>query len=279
MRAAALVGLLVLLTAVLCLVAPLERPRDAPQRVPRIIHQTYSAPYAEMPLVYREQVSLVRGMNPEYEYRFYTDADAEAFVRSVYGADSAVYRAYLAINPAYAPARADLFRYLLLYEHGGVYLDVKSSTTVPLRDVIGGSDEYLLSSWCEGECGRVNWDSHVRTGLGEYQQWWLACAPRHPFLRAVIDACLANIAAYRFDPSDEWTFGKRGVLKLTGPIAYTRAILPLLASHTHRMRTNSFDGAFLYSYSFRPRCTAPKHEDVERAHYSRLTSPICAARA
>lgn len=244
------------------------------QKIPRIIHQTHSKSYAEMPREYRDQVSLVRGMNPEYEYRFYSDPECERFIRSVYGGDSAELRAYTSLNPEYGPARADLFRYLLMYEHGGVYLDVKSATTVPLREVIRESDEYLLSSWCEGECGRSQWDSLVHTGVGEYQQWWIACVPRHPFLRAVIDACVAGIAAYRFDAADTATFGKLGVLRLTGPIAYTRAIHPLLRKHKHRLESNSFGGAMLYSYTFRDGNSSPRHEDVERAHYSTLTTPI-----
>ena len=275
MRAAPLLLILALLW--LAYVASCKASAEAP-KIPRIIHQTYSAPFDAMPREYKEQIALVRAMNPEYEYRFYTDGDREAFIRSVYGEGSEQLRAYLSINPEYGPARADLFRYLLLYEHGGVYLDVKSSTTVPLRDVLRDDDEYLLSSWCEGECGKANWETLVRTGVGEYQQWWLACSPRHPFLRAVIERCLANIAAYRFDPSDEWTLGKRGVLKLTGPIPYTQAIHPMLVRNKHRLRTNSFDGAFLYSYASRPSVGAVKHEDIERAHYSRLTSPIIFAR-
>jgi mannosyltransferase OCH1-like enzyme len=260
---------------VLCVVALLGAgARPDRQKIPRIIHQTHSKPYAEMPREYRDQVDLVRGMNPEYEYRFYSDPECEQIIRSVYGDDSVELRAYVSLNPEYGPARADLFRYLLMYEHGGVYLDVKSSTTVPLREVIRESDEYLLSSWCEGECGRSQWDPLVHTGVGEYQQWWIACVPRHPFLRAVIDACVAGIAAYRFDASDTWTFGKPGVLRLTGPIAYTRAIHPLLRTHKHRLESNSFRGSMLYSYSFRHGNSAPRHEDVERAHYSKLTTPI-----
>jgi mannosyltransferase OCH1-like enzyme len=281
---AVLVALLVLacvLSALGALTARPQRPtRTFPvgpqgpvgaQKIPRIVHQTHSVGYDAMPGEYKEQCALVRATNPEYEYRFYAERDREAFLSSVYGADSEHVRAYRSIDAAYGPARADLFRYMLLYEHGGVYLDVKSSTA-PLRDVIRADDEYLLSSWCEGECGKANWESMVRTGVGEYQQWWIACAPRHPFLRAVIEKCLANVAAYRFDASDEWTFGKRGVLKLTGPIPYTQAIFPLLGKHKHRLRTNSFDGAFLYSYALRG--GGKSHEDVERAHYSRLTTPI-----
>lgn len=114
----------------------------------------------------------------------------------------------------------------------------------------------------------------MHTGVGEYQQWWIACVARHPFLRAVIDACVAGIAAYRFDASDTWTFGKSGVLRLTGPIASTLAIHPLLRKHKHRLESNSFRGAMLYSYALRDGNSSPRHEDVERAYYSTLTTPI-----
>jgi mannosyltransferase OCH1-like enzyme len=279
MRLVRAIVAIVAIVAVLCGLAVLSpSARQDRQKIPRIIHQTHSAPYAGMPHEYRKQASLVREMNPEYEYRFYSDPECELLIRRVCGDDSAVLRAYMSLNPAYGAAKADLFRYVLMYEHGGVYLDVKSSTTVPLRRVIRESDEYLLSSWCEGECGKSQWDSLVRTGVGEYQQWWIACVPRHPFLRAVIDACVDGIEAYRFDASDAWTFGKLGVLRLTGPIAYTRAIHPLLKQHGHRLATNSFNGAMLYSYTLRRGNSAPKHEDVETAHYSRLTTPIVRAR-
>lgn len=52
------------------------------------------------------------------------------------------------------------------------------------------------------------------------------------FLRAVIAAVLANIAGYR---SFRDGVGAKGVLAVTGPIAYTRAIHPIRDRHPHRL--------------------------------------------
>ena len=94
----------------------------------------------------RSNIDKIRAMNPEYEYRFYDDADMVEFIKSNYDPDNP-FDYFNRINPKYGAARADLFRYLLIYKCGGVYLDIKSSVTRPLREIIAGSDRYLLSQW------------------------------------------------------------------------------------------------------------------------------------
>jgi mannosyltransferase OCH1-like enzyme len=47
-------------------------------------------------------------------------------------------------------AKADFWRYLVLYKYGGVYIDIDSSIDVPLDSFINGGDCAILSS----ECGR-----------------------------------------------------------------------------------------------------------------------------
>ena len=254
-----------LLLLVLLLLPPLP-PR--PPRIPRVIYQTHSAPLEALGPRFRAQIDEMRARNPTFEYRYLDERQREAFIERRYG--QAVLAAYRSINPEYGPARADLLRYLLLYAEGGVYLDVKSSTAVPLESVLSDDDEYLLSNWCEGACGRANWDWLLGTGFGEYQQWWIACRPGHPFLLAVIRRCLANIAAYEHDPRDEATFGKQGVLRLTGPIAYTQAIFPIAARHAHRFEPSAFGGAFVYSFG----TAAGMEHAMDPRHYSRLTTPI-----
>jgi mannosyltransferase OCH1-like enzyme len=239
-----------------------------PPRIPRVIYQTHSVPLGALEPRVRAQIDEMRARNPTFEYRYLDERQSEAFIERRYG--PALVAAYRSINPEYGPARADLLRYLVLYAEGGVYLDVKSSTAVPLESVLSDDDEYLLSNWCEGACGRANWDWLLGTGFGEYQQWWIASRPGHPFLLAAIRRCLANIAAYRYDPHDEATFGKQGVLRLTGPIAYTQAIFPIAARHAHRFEPSAFGGAFVYSFG----SAAGGEHALGPRHYSRLTTPI-----
>jgi hypothetical protein len=64
--------------------------------------------------------------------------------------------------------------------------------------------------------------------------------------------------------------GGKGVLKLTGPIAYTLAITPLLDRHDHRRVGNERDIGV--QYSFYP--SVVQHRALFRTHYSGNSSSI-----
>ena len=97
-------------------------------------------------------------------------------------------------------AKADLFRYLLIYAAGGVYLDLKSSIRDSLTRTLQPSDRYLLSHWRNrsGEEfeGWGLWDELRDFENGEFQQWHIVAVRGHPFLRAVLEKVLSNLALY-----------------------------------------------------------------------------------
>ena len=133
------------------------------------------------------------------------------------------------------PGESGFFRYLAIYKLGGVYLDIKSTATTPLDDVLSPDDEYLLSHWSnrEGHPYKGWGRHHPRHGFDEeYQQWHIVAAAHHPFLEAVIERVKKNIDAY--DPLLHGV-GKRGVLQVTGPIAYTLAIQSVRQSGRFRL--------------------------------------------
>jgi hypothetical protein len=150
--------------------------------------------------------------------------------------------------PPYGAVRADLFRYLLMYKQGGVYLDIKSRPLKPLSEIVRPDDRYLLAQW-ENEPGQEFAGFGLHPELrhipgGEFQQWHIAAEPAHPFLAAVIDRVVRNMHAY--NPALHGT-GPHGVLRLAGPIAYTLAIHPLLARHPHRLARSAVELGFCYS--------------------------------
>jgi mannosyltransferase OCH1-like enzyme len=140
------------------------------------------------------------------------------FIKKNY--DEETLELYLSINPKYGSSRADFFRYLLMYKVGGVYLDIKSSTFKPLRETILPTDEYLLTHWV----GR-DWSDILKYHYGEFQNWHIICKPNHPFLKKTIEVVKQNIRDYKGGT------GKISVLHLTGPIAYSKAILSILDEH------------------------------------------------
>jgi len=237
-------------------------------RIPKIIHQTFRS--HDLPEELRANVAAMEAMNPGWEHRLYDDADIEAFIRQSYGKEILAY--YNRIDPRYGAARADLFRYLLLYRLGGVYLDIKSTTVRPLDETLRPDDVYLLSHWRNHADGpRAGWGMHGEleaTGRGEYQQWHVICAPGHPFLKAVIEQVLQNIDAYR-----PWRqkLGQHAVLQVTGPIAYTKAIQPIRHLHPHRLVQD--DSEIGVEYSIYPGVT---HNRLFTNHYVPLQRPMIA---
>lgn len=198
------------------------------ESIPRHLYQTYKTKDI-VDLRLRENALRIQHMNPGWGYHLYDDSDIETFIQQEYGGLILSY--YQRINPRYGAARADLFRYLLIYKYGGVYLDIKSTVNRPLDEVLLPGDKYLLSHW-ENLPGQ-SYDTH--TGhykavdkylpRGEYQQWHIIAVAGHPFLRAVILRLLYNIDHYH-----PWRDGVAfmGTIHTTGPVPYTLAIYHLL---------------------------------------------------
>lgn len=174
---------------------------------------------------------------------------------------------YNKINPAYGAARADLLRQLIIYELGGVYLDLKSYTEVPLKQIVREDDRYLLSQWTDNGPGqeRAGFGFHhdlANIPGGEYQTFHLIADKRHPFTKAMVDRIIANIEKYR-----PWNaVGSAGVLRTTGPIAYNLAIHPILHRHPHQM-IDYKSARIVYSIRY-------DHQAVFKNHYSTLFQPI-----
>jgi hypothetical protein len=83
-------------------------------------------------------------------------------------------------------------------------------------------------------------------------------------LAAVIAQVSENLRQY--DPLRQGV-GKLAVLQVTGPIAYTRAIMPLLPDHPHRFFEAEAMGV---TYSVTP----IRHDKIFRKHYSKQTRPL-----
>ncbi len=234
--------------------------------IPRLLFQTY--PTRELPDCLADLVKRNLLNAQGWYHKLYSDEDIVQFISQHYG--SRMLRRYLAISADYGAARADFFRYLLIYAYGGIYLDIKSAVTRPLSEVIAPSDTFLLGQWSDcGEDKCHDWGQHPETVLlgGEFQQWFIAASPRHPFLEAVIRQVCRNIDLYL--PALQGA-GKRGVLGVTGPIAYTKAIAAMLRGTPHRRVRSYTDLGLTYS-AFDD---LQAHYKQFRRHYSTFQTPI-----
>ncbi|WP_082774127.1 glycosyltransferase family 32 protein [Hymenobacter sp. PAMC 26628] len=239
--------------------------------IPRVIHQTFMS--KKLPPELQENVDSIKRLNPGWTHIIYDDDDITKFVGENYGPH--ILHCFERINPRYGVARADLFRYLLMYKCGGVYLDIKSTCICPFEQMLRPDDRYILSHWRNkpGEQHEGFGTSEEVTDIagGEYQQWHIVAAPGHPFLKAVIETVLQNIDQYR-----PWLHGTGaiGVLRLTGPLAYTTAIQPLLPVVPHRKVANETVVGLKYSVY-----QHTSHRAAYKTNYSSLTESVVLLRS
>lgn len=89
-------------------------------KIPKCIYQTYSSNNYHNSAHYNCVQNLLE-FNPDFDYYFFNDIDCRAFIFKNYNDE--ILNAYDTLYPA--AYKADLFRYLLIYKYGGIYLDNK----------------------------------------------------------------------------------------------------------------------------------------------------------
>lgn len=236
--------------------------RDMGSSIPKVIHQTYHS--KNLPPEIQENVHHLKILNPDWQLKIYDDDDITNYISTNY---PALLKIYNKINPVYGAAKADFFRYLLIYNEGGVYLDIKSSLSKPLNSILASDDRYLLSYWQNG-VGEMhpNMGFHdcIASPFGEFQQWHIVSVKGHPFLKSVIENVCNNIQNYNVFIHDT---GGWAVVNLTGPIAYSLAIEPLINSHTHRIERDNSKFGFIYSI-FESKGLGLGHHKILKKHYT-----------
>lgn len=238
--------------------------------IPFKIYRTWKN--TDLPLSYRCAWNFTQSNNPNFTQILYTDKHIDFFLHKYYknhpyfGSD--VFNAYYSINKEYKAARADFFRYVLLYEKGGIYLDIKSAGNDIKSLIINNkNDKFLFSPWPILHLFRIFTVPTLGTVYGEFQQWWFASTRHNSVLKTVIEHVLYRIKNYKYTGSYENCQNMRNklrytvfeyllflypscisfdVFKTTGPYVFTKAIL----SHKNivPIRANG-DDHFIYDFT------------------------------
>lgn len=196
--------------------------------IPKILHQTYSSWEKLSPSV-KKVIQENLKMNPGWEYRFYDNDAIDKYIKE--HESDYVYKAYKKINPKFGAAIADLFRYIVIYHEGGVYMDIKSKTTVPLDNWVH-KDKLQLSLFGDQNIFLKKYfknNKYKNIVERELQQVILVYPKKHNILRILIDTICNNIYNYNnnklnFLPNKVKNGYK--ILSLTGPWIYTKILIP-----------------------------------------------------
>jgi mannosyltransferase OCH1-like enzyme len=189
--------------------------------IPKIIHQTFKT--AELPFLTRWHISRFRKKNTDYAYEFYDDQRIEIFLQEEFGPE--VFTLYKKLN--IGAAKADFFRYAVLYKKGGIYVDIDSGINCNLDSFIQPEDSAIITR--EGDPSL-------------FAQWALIFSAGHPFLEKTMEMMMDNIRQNKY-PND--------VHQMTGPTVYTQAINAALEKNPgipHRILGTDYNGYLKVKY-------------------------------
>ncbi|WP_312419068.1 glycosyltransferase [Epilithonimonas sp.] len=189
--------------------------------IPKNIFQTFKT--KKLPWITRFYIWRMRKQNPDWNYEFYDDNRILEFIEKEF--PSEYLKAYKSLT--IGAAKADFFRYAIIFKKGGLYLDIDSYAHTSFDKFIRNDDVSIISN--EGNPGL-------------YCQWALISDKNHPFYRLTMEKMLNNIQTHRY-PHD--------VHSTTGPAVYTEAVNEVIENDknvSYRFLGTDFEGHLRFKY-------------------------------
>jgi mannosyltransferase OCH1-like enzyme len=189
--------------------------------IPKTIFQTFRT--SKLPLLTKWHIYRMKKRNPDYDYQFYDDNRIATFLKEEYGEE--VYAVYDQLF--IGAAKADFFRYAILYKKGGVYLDIDSLFLTKLNQLISPTDSAILSLEKNGSF---------------FIQFALIFEANHPILKRTLEIIIKNIKENLYPDN---------VHKMTGPTAFTAAIHEVIKEDPtvkYRQMNPDYDDYVKFSY-------------------------------
>jgi mannosyltransferase OCH1-like enzyme len=150
---------------------PYPLKRDYNIVIPTNIFQTWHSKF--LPPLMAKTIATIKQLNPRFNYFLYDDNDCREFIKTHFKPD--VLWAYDSLIPgAY---KADLWRYCILFIHGGIYLDIKYRPLNGFRFINLTEKEHLVA-----DINNVN----IYNAL-------MVCLPRNEILFKAIRQIVENV--------------------------------------------------------------------------------------
>ena len=136
--------------------------------IPKIIHQLWKTD--QIPRRWVKAVRSVRRCHPGWEYRLWTDEKMEVHVRDHH---PEIYETYMGFDLNIM--RADIFRYILMYDFGGMYCDLDYEFVRPFDYE---NEELVLS---------LEYDKAYGDGENQLANFVFASVPQHKLWQEILE--------------------------------------------------------------------------------------------
>ena len=240
--------------------------------LPKVIYRTWCSNDVSVKCGGRnltgESINITNNILKDWKQIIMSDDDIEEFIIDTYGSNHKYTQAYNIINKEYGASRSDLARLLIIYNYGGLYLDMKSCVVKNIPEMPANKDMWV-SNWAYGAP-----HSYIFHPNGEYQNWYIYGRKKSPILLDIIEFIVNNILFYyntgQYKTPPELiitqSMSKGKVLLTTGPIALTFAILQ--SDNKNKVIVdNSINNSVRYE------CERIYVLNSDKSHYSNLLSP------
>lgn len=204
---------------------------------------------------------------PDWPQKVYTSEQRRQFVHKVYADYPDIIDAYELCN--YGVMECDMWRHLVIYHYGGLYLDMKSGVLDPI-DLDLNVDKAYVGLW-----NNMN-HTYLFKG-GEYQNWWVLAPPKCQFLWKLIWQIVRNILHLRdhgeqdipfFDVSMYGKYhNKTRVMATGGPLVYS------YIAHKYPYTVTSIGHVSNKYFEF-CRLAGSEYNQKAKTHYSQQTKPL-----
>ncbi len=185
------------------------------QRIPPIVFQTWET--RTVGRRHYKSLNLFRRVNSDMSFRLFTSHDRDYYMKTSWG-QSLISEVYF--RSTFGTLKADIFRYCIVYEYGGYYLDISKSLAVKLSSLHRSDAEGLLSfekNVFESETrpiGVLHPDKLVI-------QWAFGFEPKHRLLLNHIQRIENHFPKYL---GQSFSNPKLAILNFTGPNAFTKTL-------------------------------------------------------
>ena len=198
--------------------------------IPKIIHQTWKTKNLDC---FSSCVESIKNLHKDYQYKFYSDEECRNIVKEDFKEFLNVYDSMVPVE------KADLFRYLIVYRDGGVYLDIDCFCIKNLDYLIEGQE--FVAGYEQG------W---LEEDLMRYTQWAFAAEKEHPIMLESAYRCKKN----HLKCSNMWT------LKKTGPTMWTKVINEFQVKSKRKLNLGSESWFGSRIFGVNSKNTVPVHE-------------------
>jgi len=217
--------LIVLITLTIVKLHKISKEMNTYKTIPKIVHQIYLQGYNNIPEPVKKVIHENKVNNPGYDFRIYDYVYINEYVKNYTTSD--VYEAFKLLNHECYTCLSDFFRYIIVYNEGGIYMDIKAKIEKPLREWVHNTKKIQVGMWPWDN--NYELDQHYtntlkpKTDKRQISNSVFFYPPKHPVLKNVITNMVNEVNIKHKNPND-----KQDILNITGPHLYTRIVAPNL---------------------------------------------------